>query len=96
MSAEKHREEKYRSDVEISHNLEEDFPRGCKRQACKGSKIHHKSISKAFSGSKTAYMQESLKGAKRKKKWKKWKDASAHNTENLFLIKQRKKRSSSW
>uniref|UniRef100_A0A8C6J0D7 Zinc finger CCHC domain-containing protein 7 n=1 Tax=Melopsittacus undulatus TaxID=13146 RepID=A0A8C6J0D7_MELUD len=94
--AEKHREEKHRSDVEISHNLEEDFPRGCKRQACRGSKIHHKSNFKAFSGSKTAYTQESLKGAKRKKKWKKWKDASAGNTENLFLIKQKKKRSSSW
>ncbi|XP_057279902.1 zinc finger CCHC domain-containing protein 7 [Pezoporus wallicus] len=94
--AEKHREEKHRSDVEISRNLEEDFPRGCKRQACKGSKIHHKFIFKAFSGSKTAYTQEPLKGAKRKKKWKKRKDASAGNTENLFLIKQKKKRSSSW
>ncbi|XP_030326595.1 zinc finger CCHC domain-containing protein 7 isoform X2 [Strigops habroptila] len=91
--AEKHREEKHRSDIEISHSLEEDFPRGCKRQACKGSKIHHKSIFKAFSGSKTTYTQESLKGAKRKKKWKKQKEASPGNSENLFLIKQRKKRS---
>ncbi|XP_075596212.1 zinc finger CCHC domain-containing protein 7 [Balearica regulorum gibbericeps] len=91
--AEKSREEKDRSDVEISHNLEEDFPRGCKRQAHKGSKIYHKSIFQAFSGSKTGYVQEHLEGAKRKKKWKKQKDANPDINENLFLIKQRRKKS---
>ncbi|XP_050769496.1 zinc finger CCHC domain-containing protein 7 [Gymnogyps californianus] len=91
--AEKPGKEKHRSDVEISHNLEEDFPRGCKRQACKGSKIRQKSIFQAFSGNKTAYVQEPLEGAKRKKKWKKQKDASPDINENLFLIKQRRKKS---
>ncbi|XP_074426687.1 zinc finger CCHC domain-containing protein 7 [Larus michahellis] len=91
--AEKSREEKHRSDFQISHNLEEDFPRGCKRQAYKGSKIRHKSIFQAFSGSKTAYVQEPLERAKRKKKWKKQKDASPDLAENLFLIKQRRKKS---
>ncbi|KAM6227159.1 zinc finger CCHC domain-containing protein 7 isoform 1-T9 [Spheniscus humboldti] len=85
--------EKHRSDVEIGHKMEEDLPRGCKRQACKGSKIHHKSIFQAFSGSKTAYVQEPLEGAKRKKKWKKQKGASTDINENLFLIKQRRKKS---
>ncbi|XP_074994061.1 zinc finger CCHC domain-containing protein 7 isoform X2 [Calonectris borealis] len=85
--------EKHRSDVEIGHKMEDDFPRGCKRQACKGSKICHKSIFQAFSGSKTAYVQEPLEGAKRKKKWKKQKDASPDISENLFLIKQRRKKS---
>ncbi|PKU39193.1 zinc finger cchc domain-containing protein 7 [Limosa lapponica baueri] len=89
--AEKHREEKRRSDFEVSRNLEEDFPRGCKRQARKGSKIRHKSIFQAFSGSKTA--QGPLEGAKRKKKWKKQKDDSPDVNENLFLIKQRRKKS---
>ncbi|XP_074022794.1 zinc finger CCHC domain-containing protein 7 [Numenius arquata] len=89
--AEKHREEKHRSDFEIGHNLEEDFPRGCKRQARKGSKIRHKSIFRVFSGSKTT--QGPLEGAKRKKKWKKQKDDSPDVNENLFLIKQRRKKS---
>nr|XP_009487250.1 PREDICTED: zinc finger CCHC domain-containing protein 7-like [Pelecanus crispus] len=90
---EKPREEKHRSDVEIGYKMEEDFPRGCKRQACKGSKICHPSIFQAFPGSKTAYVQEPLEGAKRKKKWKKQKDASPDINENLFLIKQRRKKS---
>ncbi|XP_052633903.1 zinc finger CCHC domain-containing protein 7 [Harpia harpyja] len=91
--AEKPREGKHQSDIEISHHLEEDFPRGCKRQAFKGSKIRHKSIFQAFSGSKTAYVQEPLEGAKRKKKWKKQEDASPDINENLFLIKQRRTKS---
>lgn len=91
--AEKHREEKHRSDFEIGHNLEEDFPRECKRQACKGSKIRHKSIFQAFSGSKTALVQEPLERAKRRKKWKKQKDACPGTDENLFLIKQRRRKS---
>lgn len=90
---EKPREGKHRSDIEISHHLEEDFPRGCKRQAFKGSKIRHKSIFQAFSGSKTAYVQEPLEGVKRKKKWKKQEDASPDINENLFLIKQRRTKS---
>ncbi|KAM6289616.1 zinc finger CCHC domain-containing protein 7 [Aegotheles albertisi] len=96
--AEKSREEKHRSDVGMSQNLEEDFPRGCKRQAHKGSRIQHKSTSQAFSGSKTAYVQERLEGAKRKKKWKKQKDASPDVNDNLFLIKQRRRKSThkSW
>ncbi|XP_054666637.1 zinc finger CCHC domain-containing protein 7 isoform X2 [Grus americana] len=91
--AEKSREQKDSSDAEISRNLEEDFPRGCKRQAHKGSKIHHKSIFQAFLGSKTGYVQEPLEGAKRKKKWKNQKDANPDINENLFLIKQRRKKS---
>ncbi|XP_009954792.1 PREDICTED: zinc finger CCHC domain-containing protein 7 [Leptosomus discolor] len=91
--AEKPREERHRSDAEMHHHFEEDFPRGCKRQAWKGSKIRHKSIFQAFPGSKTAYAQEPLEGAKKKKKWKKQKDASPDINENLFLIKQRRKKS---
>ncbi|CAN0303878.1 unnamed protein product [Bubo scandiacus] len=96
--AETRREKKHRRDVEISHNLEENFPRGSKRQACKGSRTNHRSIFKAFSGGKTAYVQEPLEGAKRKKKWKKQKDDSPDINENLFLIKQRgkKSRQKSW
>ncbi|XP_074669208.1 zinc finger CCHC domain-containing protein 7 [Strix aluco] len=96
--AETRREKKHRRDVEIGRNLEENFPRGSKRQACKGSRTHHRSVFKAFSGSKTAYVQEPLEGAKRKKKWKKQKDDSPDINENLFLIKQRgrKARQKSW
>ncbi|KAM6301801.1 zinc finger CCHC domain-containing protein 7 [Podargus strigoides] len=83
--AEKTREEK--------HCVEESFPRGCKRQACKGSKIHQKSIFQAFSGRKNAYVQESLESPKRKKKWKKQEDLSPDISDNLFLIKQRRKKS---
>ncbi|XP_040434276.1 zinc finger CCHC domain-containing protein 7-like isoform X1 [Falco naumanni] len=90
--AEKPRKEKYRSEVAMDRCLE-DFPRGCKRHACKGSKIRYKSIFQAFSGSKTAYVQEPLEGAKRKRKWKKQKDTGLDINENLFLIKQRKKKS---
>ncbi|XP_074934415.1 zinc finger CCHC domain-containing protein 7 [Phalacrocorax aristotelis] len=91
--AEKHREEEHRSNVEIGHRMEEDFPRGCKKQACKGSKTFHKSIYQPLSGSKTVYAREPLEGAKRKKKWKKQKDSSPDINENLFLIKQRRKKS---
>uniref|UniRef100_A0A8C0EVS3 Zinc finger CCHC domain-containing protein 7 n=1 Tax=Bubo bubo TaxID=30461 RepID=A0A8C0EVS3_BUBBB len=96
--AETRREKKHRRNVEISHNLEENFPRGSKRQACKGSRTHHRSVFKAFSGGKTAYVQEPLEGAKRKKKWKKQKGDSPDINENLFLIKQRgkKSRQKSW
>ncbi|XP_051499483.1 zinc finger CCHC domain-containing protein 7 [Apus apus] len=89
--AEKPREEKRRSHVGMGQNLEEDFSRGWKRQVCKGSKTRHKSLFRAFSGSKAG--QEPLEGAKRKKKWKKQKDASPDVSENLFLIKQRRKKS---
>ncbi|XP_010150825.1 PREDICTED: zinc finger CCHC domain-containing protein 7-like, partial [Eurypyga helias] len=91
--AEEPREENHRSGVDVSHNLEEDFPRRCKRQARKGSKTHHKSIFRAFSASKTAYVQEPLEGAKRKRKWIKQKDNSPAISDNLFLIKQRTKKS---
>ncbi|KAM9368044.1 zinc finger CCHC domain-containing protein 7 [Phaethornis superciliosus] len=90
---EKPREEKHRSHVRISQDLEEDFPRGCKRKGCKGSKVQHKSVFQAFSGSKAGCVQEPLEGSKRKKKWKKQKEASPDVRENLFLIKQRRKKS---
>ncbi|XP_069737186.1 zinc finger CCHC domain-containing protein 7 [Phaenicophaeus curvirostris] len=42
MSQEKKpRKYKHRSNVEVNQEMEEDFPRGCKRQVCKGSKTHH-------------------------------------------------------
>lgn len=82
----KAQEKKHRRGVEI-HCEPEAFPRGCK-----GSKIH-KSLFQAFSGSKTMCVQQPLEGVKRKKKWKKQINASPDSRDNLFLIKQRKKKS---
>ncbi|XP_016160357.1 PREDICTED: zinc finger CCHC domain-containing protein 7 [Ficedula albicollis] len=87
----KAQEKKRKRRVEI-HCEPEDFPQGCKQQGYKGSKVH-KSLFQAFSGSKAMCVQQPLEGAKRKKKWKKQKNASPDSRDNLFLIKQRKKRS---
>lgn len=87
----KAQEKKHRRGVEI-HCEAEDFPRGCKQRGCKGSKVH-KSLFQAFSGSKAMCVQQPLEGAKRKKKWKKQINASPDSRDNLFLIKQRKKKS---
>ncbi|XP_032942386.1 zinc finger CCHC domain-containing protein 7 isoform X2 [Catharus ustulatus] len=87
----KAQEKKHRRGVEI-HCEAEDFPRGCKQRGCKGSKAH-KSLFQAFSGSKAMCVQQPLEGAKRKKKWKKQINASPDSRDNLFLIKQRKKKS---
>ncbi|NWU96675.1 ZCHC7 protein, partial [Upupa epops] len=89
----KQREEKHRHRAELSGGAEQDFPRGCRRQVCKGSRARHRSIFQAFSGSKAAVPPEPLDGTRRKKKWKKQKDARSDSSDNLFLIKQRKKRS---
>ncbi|XP_035423510.1 zinc finger CCHC domain-containing protein 7 [Cygnus atratus] len=90
--ADKPRAKKHRSDVDRGHKMEEDFPRGYEKQTSKGSKKHHKSIFQAR-GSKTEYAREFLEAAKRKKKRKKQKDAVPDINENLFLIKQRRKKS---
>lgn len=90
--ADKHRAKKHRRDVDRGHKMEEDFPRGYEKQTSKGRKKHHKSIFQAH-GSKTEYAQEFLEAAKRKKKRKKQKDAGPDIDENLFLIKQRRKKS---
>lgn len=90
--AKKAQEKKHRRGVEI-HCEPEDFPRGHKQQGCKGSRVHHKSLFQAFSGSKAMRLQQSLEGAKKKKKFKKQKNASPDSRDNLFLIKQRKKKS---
>ncbi|XP_027508964.1 zinc finger CCHC domain-containing protein 7 [Corapipo altera] len=89
----KSREKKNRRGVEIRCDPEGDFPRGCKQQVCKSSRVRHKSIFQAFSGRKAGYVQEPLEGVKRKKKWKKQKDASPDSKDNLFLIKQKRKKS---
>lgn len=86
--AKKPQEGKHWKGVEI-HGEPEDFPRGHK-QVCKGSRVRHKSL---FSGSKATCVQQPLEGANRKKKWKKQKNASPESRDNLFLIKQRKKKS---
>ncbi|XP_039423307.1 zinc finger CCHC domain-containing protein 7 isoform X1 [Corvus cornix cornix] len=91
--AKKPQEEKHRRGVEILCEPKEDFPRGYKQQVCKGSRVRHKSLFQAFSGSKAMCVQQPLEGAKRKKKWKKQKNASPDSRDNLFLIKQRKKKS---
>uniref|UniRef100_A0A8V0X4H0 Zinc finger CCHC domain-containing protein 7 n=1 Tax=Gallus gallus TaxID=9031 RepID=A0A8V0X4H0_CHICK len=90
--ADKQRAKKHRSDVERGHEMEDDFPRGHHKQTSRGSKKHHKSILQAF-GSKKEHGQQLLEAAKRKKKRKKQRDASPDFNENLFLIKQRRKKS---
>ncbi|XP_066195386.1 zinc finger CCHC domain-containing protein 7 [Sylvia atricapilla] len=90
--AKKPQERKHRRGVEI-HCQPEDFPRGYKQQGCKGSRVHHKSLFQAFSGSKAMHVQWPLEAAKKKKKLKRQKNASPDSRDNLFLIKQRKKKS---
>ncbi|XP_009673173.1 zinc finger CCHC domain-containing protein 7 isoform X2 [Struthio camelus] len=90
--ADKPRAKKHRNDAERGHAVEEDFPRGCKKQTSKGGKKCQRSVLQAH-GSKMEYAQELLEAAKRKKKRKKQKDSSLNIDENLFLIKQRKKKS---
>ncbi|XP_039946055.1 zinc finger CCHC domain-containing protein 7 [Hirundo rustica] len=85
--AKKPQEEKHR------RGEPEDFPRGFKQQGCKGSRVRHKFLFQAFSGSKAVCVQQPLEGAKRKKKLKKQKNISPDSKDNLFLIKQRKKKS---
>ncbi|KAM7024236.1 zinc finger CCHC domain-containing protein 7 isoform 1-T1 [Acridotheres tristis] len=87
----KAQEKKHKRGVEI-HCEPEDFPRGCKQQGLKGSKVH-KSLFQSFSGTKAMCVQQHLEGAKMKKKWKKQKNASPDSRDNLLLIKQRKKKS---
>ncbi|XP_067172106.1 zinc finger CCHC domain-containing protein 7 isoform X1 [Apteryx mantelli] len=89
--ADEPRAKKHRNDAERGHGMEE-FPRGCKKQTSKGGKKCHRSVLQAH-GSKTEYAQEILEASKRKKKRKKQKDSSPNIDENLFLIKQRKKKS---
>ncbi|KAJ7411594.1 zinc finger CCHC-type containing 7 [Pitangus sulphuratus] len=89
----KSREKKNRRGVEILCDPEGDFPRGCKQQLHKGSRVRRKSVFQAFSGRKAGCVQEPLEGVKRKKKWKKQKDASPDSKDNLLLIKQRRKKS---
>ncbi|XP_010724571.1 zinc finger CCHC domain-containing protein 7 isoform X1 [Meleagris gallopavo] len=89
--ADKQRAKRHRSDVERGHEMEDDFPRGYHKQTSRGSKKHHKSVHQAH-GSKE-YGQQLLEAAKRKKKRKKQRDASPDINDNLFLIKQRRKRS---
>ncbi|XP_025893870.1 zinc finger CCHC domain-containing protein 7 [Nothoprocta perdicaria] len=83
---------KHRNEAERGHGMEEDFPRGHKKHASKSGKKCHKSVLQAH-GSKKEYVQEILEAAKRKKKRKKHKDSSPSIDEDLFLIKQRKKKS---
>lgn len=90
--AKKPPEGKHRRGAEI-HCEPEDFPRGHKQQGCKGIKIRHKSLFQAFSGSKAMCVPQPLEGAKKKKKLKKQKNVGPDNRDNLFLIKQRKKKS---
>ncbi|XP_062455536.1 zinc finger CCHC domain-containing protein 7 isoform X2 [Rhea pennata] len=90
--ADKLKAKKHRHDAERGHGMEEDFPRECKKHALKGGKKWQRSVLQAH-GSKTEYAQEILEAAKRKKKRKKQKDSSPNIDENLFLIKQRKRKS---
>ncbi|OXB83673.1 UNVERIFIED_CONTAM: hypothetical protein H355_015321 [Colinus virginianus] len=90
--ADKQRAKRHRSDAERDHKMEDDFPRGYHKHTSQGSKKHHKSILQAHS-SKKEYGQQLLEAAKRKKKRKKQRDASPDMSDNLFLIKQRRKKS---
>lgn len=89
--ADKQRAKKHKSDVERGHEMEDDFPRGHHKKTSRGSKKHHKSVLRTH-GSKE-YSQQLLEAAKRKKKRKKQRDSSPDVNENLFLIKQRRKKS---
>ncbi|XP_071436393.1 zinc finger CCHC domain-containing protein 7 isoform X2 [Pithys albifrons albifrons] len=89
----KPQEEKHRRSVEFQCDPGREFPRGHKQHVCKGSKVQHKSLFHTFPARKALCVQEPLEGAKRKKKWKKQKDASPVSKDNLFLIKQRRKKS---
>ncbi|XP_065512867.1 zinc finger CCHC domain-containing protein 7 isoform X2 [Caloenas nicobarica] len=80
--AEKPREEKSSRGAELGERVPR---RG------KGSRARHAALAQALLGSKAA--REPLEGAKRKKKWKKQKDAGPDIHDNLFLIKQRRKKS---
>ncbi|XP_072215502.1 zinc finger CCHC domain-containing protein 7 isoform X2 [Excalfactoria chinensis] len=90
--ADKPRAKKHRSDAERGHEMEDDFPRGYHKQTSRASKKHHKSVLQAH-GSKKEHGQQLLEAAKRKKKRKKQRDSSPDANENLFLIKQRRKKS---
>ncbi|XP_037981863.1 zinc finger CCHC domain-containing protein 7 isoform X2 [Motacilla alba alba] len=71
----------------------EEFPRGGRQQGCRGSRARRKAPLQALPGSRAVCVQQPLEGAKRKKKWKKQRVASPDSRDNLFLIKQRKKKS---
>ncbi|XP_050843414.1 zinc finger CCHC domain-containing protein 7 [Serinus canaria] len=90
--AKKGQEEKQRRGAGI-HGDPEDFPRGNKLQGCKGSRARRKALLQAPPASKALSLHQPPEGAKRKKKWKKQKIASPDSRDNLFLIKQRKKKS---
>lgn len=60
-------------------------------RAGRGSRARHAVLARALLGSTAA--QEPLERAKRKKKWKKQEDADGDVHDNLFLIKQRRKKS---
>ncbi|NXH48863.1 ZCHC7 protein, partial [Dicaeum eximium] len=87
--AKKAREEKHRRGAGMLSEPQ-DLPRGHKLQGCKGSRARPKL--QALLGSKAMCVQQPLEGAKRKKKCKKQKHASPDSRDNLFLIKQRKKK----
>ncbi|NXF91440.1 ZCHC7 protein, partial [Eubucco bourcierii] len=72
-----------------SSGLEEAFPRGLKKQAWKGSKSQQVSMFQALPSSRVLGTPGHLEGARRKKKCRKQKDVR----DNLFLIKQRRKKS---
>ncbi|XP_057900500.1 zinc finger CCHC domain-containing protein 7 [Melospiza georgiana] len=75
------------------HADPEDFPRGHKQQGCKGSRAQRRALPQAPPGCKALSVHQPPEGAKRKKNWKKQKIASPDSRDNLFLIKQRKKKS---
>ncbi|XP_054034728.1 zinc finger CCHC domain-containing protein 7 [Dryobates pubescens] len=74
------------------HGLEEDFPRGLKRQAWKGSRSHRVPMLQAFTGSRALCVPGRLEAASRRKKSRKQKNAGPGASDNLFLIKQRRKK----
>ncbi|XP_064259550.1 zinc finger CCHC domain-containing protein 7 [Passer domesticus] len=90
--AKKAQEGKHRKAPEI-HGDPEDFPRGGRQQGCKGSRAQRRGLLQAHPGSKAVCVPQPPEGAKRKMKWKKQKTASPDSRDNLFLIKQRKKKS---
>lgn len=87
----KAQEERQRRGAGI-HGDPEDFPRGHKQQGCKGSRAQRRALPQARPGCKAISVQQPLEAAKRKKKWKKQRISSPDSRDNLFLIKQRKKK----
>lgn len=89
---------KHKKEAQGDCNTEEDFPRGGHVNALKKSR---KSSTRCHpglqnSGGKTKTLQASLEAPKKQKKKKKWRNYRRRSPtvgDNLFLIKQRKKKS---